>query len=72
MSQRSKTESAAAPGPATRPAGTSLRLIPATLVSASGFTLFARENRLVGLILLAAALVLAGFISRRLLSTSRS
>ena len=67
MSQRSKTESDVRPGPATRPAGTSLRLIPATLVSASGFTLFALENRLVGFILLAAALVVAGFISRRLL-----
>jgi hypothetical protein len=67
MSQRSKTESDVRPGPATRPAGTSLRLIPATLVSASGFTLFALENRLVGLILLGAALLLAGFISRRLL-----
>ncbi|QOD05577.1 CPBP family intramembrane metalloprotease [Pseudarthrobacter sp. BIM B-2242] len=42
-------------------------MIPATLVSASGFTLFALENRLVGLILLGAALLLAGFISRRLL-----
>ncbi|WP_223883768.1 CPBP family intramembrane glutamic endopeptidase [Pseudarthrobacter sp. BIM B-2242] len=67
MSQRSKPESDVRPGPATRPAGTSLRLIPATLVSASGFTLFALENRLVGLILLGAALLLAGFISRRLL-----
>ncbi|MCU1434731.1 MAG: amino terminal protease family [Pseudarthrobacter sp.] len=67
MSQRSKTESDVRPGPATRPAGTSLRLIPATLVSASGFTLFALENRLVGFILLGAALLLAGFISRRLL-----
>ncbi|WP_255769156.1 CPBP family glutamic-type intramembrane protease [Pseudarthrobacter sulfonivorans] len=42
-------------------------MIPATLVSASGFTLFALENRTVGFILLAAALVVAGFISRRLL-----
>jgi hypothetical protein len=67
MSQRSKTESDVRPGPATRPAGPSLRLIPATLISASGFTLFALENRLVGFILLGAALLLAGFISRRLL-----
>lgn len=67
MSQRSKTESAAAPGATTEPGGTSLRLIPATLVSASGFMLFVREDRLIGLIVLAAALVLAGFISRRLL-----
>ncbi len=67
MSQRSKTESDVRPSPATMPAGTSLRLIPATLVSASGFTLFALENRLVGFILLGAALLLAGFISRRLL-----
>lgn len=67
MSQRSKTESDVRPSTATEPAGTSLRLIPATLLSASGFTLFALENRPVGFALLAAALVLAGFISRRLL-----
>jgi hypothetical protein len=67
MSQRSKTESTLRPGTTAQPGGTSLRLIPATLVSASGFTLFALENRLVGSILLAAALVVAGFISRRLL-----
>ena len=67
MSQRSKTEPAILPRPATEPAGTSLRLIPATLVSASGFVLFALENRLIGFLLLAAALVVAGFISRRLL-----
>ena len=67
MSQRSKTASGVRPGTITEPAGTRLRLIPATLVSASGFILFVREDRLTGLILLAAALVLAGFISRRLL-----
>ncbi len=67
MSQRSETESTPPPGTATKPAGTSLRLVPATLLSASGFTLFALENRPIGFILLAAALVLAGFINRRLL-----
>jgi hypothetical protein len=67
MSRNSRTESAAAPGTTAEPGGTWLRLIPATLVSASGFILFVREDRLMGLILLAAALVLAGFISRQLL-----
>ena len=67
MSQRSKTESATRPGTTTAPSGTSLRLIPAVLLSASGFTLFALEDRLLGFTLLAAALVLAGFINRRLL-----
>ncbi|WP_461175053.1 CPBP family intramembrane metalloprotease [Arthrobacter sp. Z1-9] len=41
-------------------------MIPAALVSASGFLLFAREDRVSGFLLLAAALVLAGLISRRL------
>jgi hypothetical protein len=45
----------------------SLNLIPAALVSASGFLLFAREDRVSGFLLLAAALVLAVLISRRLL-----
>ncbi|MET3721757.1 MULTISPECIES: CPBP family intramembrane glutamate endopeptidase [unclassified Arthrobacter] len=67
MSRRSKTESDVRPGAAAAPAGTSVRLIPATLLSASGFVLFVLEDRLSGFILLAAALVLAGFISRRLL-----
>lgn len=67
MSPRSQTESDAQPGTTAQPSGTSLRLIPAVLLSASGFTLFALENRLVGFTLLAAALVLAGFINRRLL-----
>ena len=47
--------------------GTSLNVIPAALVSASGFLLFVREDRLFGFLLLAAALVLAGIINRRLL-----
>jgi hypothetical protein len=68
LSRNSKTESAPAAGATAEPGGTSLRLIPAALVSASGFILFVREDRLTGLILLAAALVLAGFISRRLLT----
>jgi hypothetical protein len=45
---------------------TPLNLIPAALVSASGFLLFAREDRVPGFLLLAAALVLAALISRRL------
>ncbi|TLM71357.1 type II CAAX prenyl endopeptidase Rce1 family protein [Pseudarthrobacter sp. NamB4] len=49
--------------PATHP----LSLVPAALVSASGFLLFARQDRLSGFLLLAVALVLAGFLSRRLL-----
>jgi hypothetical protein len=54
-----------------RPAGldrASLNVVPAALVSASGFLLFVREDRLAGFMLLAAALVLAGIISRRLLT----
>ena len=47
--------------------GTSLNVIPAALVSASGFLLYVREDRLFGFLLLAAALVLAGIINRRLL-----
>jgi hypothetical protein len=50
-----------------KPARTPLAVIPAALVSASGFLLFAREDRLSGFLLLAAALVLAGIINRRLL-----
>jgi hypothetical protein len=52
----------------TNPPGTaSLSLVPAALVSASGFLLFAWQDRLSGFLLLAAALVVAGFISRTLL-----
>jgi hypothetical protein len=66
MSQQSKTESRLqSSGTITQP-GTSLPLIPATLVSASGFILFVREDRLTGFILLAAAVGIAGLISRRL------
>jgi hypothetical protein len=50
-----------------KPARTALAVIPAALVSASGFLLFVREDRLSGFLLLAAALGLAGFINRRLL-----
>jgi hypothetical protein len=45
---------------------TPLNVIPAALVSASGFLLFAREDRVFGFLLLAAALILAAMISRRL------
>jgi hypothetical protein len=48
------------------PEGPQLSLIPATLVSASGFILFVLEDRLNGFILLAAALVLAALINRKL------
>jgi hypothetical protein len=47
--------------------GISLRLLPSTLVSASGFVLFVLEQRIAGYGLLAVALVLAGFIDRALL-----
>ncbi|WP_374201037.1 CPBP family intramembrane glutamic endopeptidase [Arthrobacter sp. AK04] len=52
---------------ARQPGAASLSLIPAALVSASGFLLFAWQDRLSGFLLLAAALVVAAFISRRLL-----
>jgi hypothetical protein len=52
---------------AAKPARTALAVIPAALVSASGFLLFVREDRLSGFLLLAVALGLAGFINRRLL-----
>ncbi|TLM82780.1 CPBP family intramembrane metalloprotease [Pseudarthrobacter sp. NamE2] len=50
-----------------KPARTTLAVVPAALVSASGFLLFAWEDRFSGFLLLAAALVLAGFVSRKLL-----
>jgi hypothetical protein len=53
----------AAPAALPRP---SLNVIPAALVSASGFLLFARQDRISGFLLLAAALVLAAMLSRRL------
>ena len=52
---------------AAKPARTALAVIPAALVSASGFLLFVREDRLSGFLLLAVALGLAGFLNRRLL-----
>ena len=52
-------------GPA--PARTRLAAVPAVMQSAAGFLLFAREDRISGFLLLAAALVLAGFLSRKLL-----
>jgi hypothetical protein len=66
MSQQSKTESRIQSSGTITPAGASLSIIPATLVSASGFILFVREDRLTGFILLAAALGIAGLIGRRL------
>jgi hypothetical protein len=47
--------------------GISMRLLPSTLVSASGFVLFVLEQRIAGYGLLALALVLAGFIDMALL-----
>jgi membrane protease YdiL (CAAX protease family) len=46
------------------PGGTSLRLVPASLLSVSGFVLFVLENRTAGYVLLAGALALAAIISR--------
>ncbi|MCU1547130.1 MAG: Abortive infection protein [Arthrobacter sp.] len=57
-------------GPESRPEtghGFSLELIPAALVSLSGFILFVLEQSLAGYALLASSLVLAGFIDRALL-----
>ncbi|MFF1383140.1 CPBP family intramembrane glutamic endopeptidase [Arthrobacter sp. NPDC058288] len=47
--------------------GLTLKLVPAALVSLSGFVLFVLEQKLPGYGLLALALVLAGFIDRALL-----
>jgi hypothetical protein len=66
MSQQSKTASRIQSSGTITPTGTSLPLIPAALVSASGFILFVREDRLTGFILLAAALGIARLIGRRL------
>lgn len=44
-----------------------LALAPAAMVSASGFLLFARQDRLSGFILLACALAVAALVGRRLL-----
>lgn len=53
-------------GPA--PVRARLAVAPAAMLSAAGFLLFAREDRISGFLLLAAALVLAGFLSRKLLT----
>ena len=66
MSQQIKAGSGIRASETAPPGGTSSPLIPATLVSASGFILFVREDRLTGFILLAAALGIAGLIGRRL------
>jgi hypothetical protein len=64
-----KRRGPAATGPAgtAKPATSPLSVVPAALVSASGFLLFAWQDRLSGFLLLAAALAVASFISRRLL-----
>lgn len=49
------------------PARFPLALAPAAMVSASGFLLFARQDRLSGFVLLACALAVAAFVGRRLL-----
>ncbi|WP_407710089.1 CPBP family intramembrane glutamic endopeptidase [Arthrobacter nitrophenolicus] len=67
MRQQSQAQADIQSAEAGKPARTTLAVVPAALVSASGFLLFAREDRLFGFLLLAAALVLAGIISRRLL-----
>ncbi|WP_314215109.1 type II CAAX prenyl endopeptidase Rce1 family protein [Pseudarthrobacter equi] len=51
-------------GPA--PVRARLAVVPAVMLSAAGFLLFAREDRISGFLLLAAALILAGFLSRKL------
>ncbi|WP_045731027.1 type II CAAX prenyl endopeptidase Rce1 family protein [Pseudarthrobacter chlorophenolicus] len=51
----------------TAPVRARLAVVPAAMLSAAGFLLFAREDRLSGFLLLAAALALAGFLSRKLL-----
>jgi hypothetical protein len=66
MSHPFKAESGIRASEAGKPSGTSLRLIPATLLSLSGFVLFVLEDRTVGYVLLAAALALAAVISRSL------
>ncbi|MET3773780.1 MULTISPECIES: CPBP family glutamic-type intramembrane protease [Arthrobacter] len=67
MRQQSQAQADLQSAEAGKPARTTLAVVPAALVSASGFLLFAREDRIFGFTLLAAALVLAGIISRRLL-----
>ena len=67
MRQQSQAQADLQSAEAGKPARTTLAVVPAALVSASGFLLFAREDRLFGFLLLAAALVLAGIVSRRLL-----
>ena len=66
MSQQFTAESRIRASGQLEPRVKSLSAVPATLMSASGFILFVLEDRLNGFILLAAALALAGFISRRL------
>lgn len=67
MRQQPQVQADAGPAGTDMPATHPLSLVPAALVSASGFLLFARQDRLSGFLLLAVALVLAGFLSRRLL-----
>ena len=67
MRQLPRTPADAHPPSTAKPATAPLSVVPAALVSASGFLLFAWQDRLSGFLLLAAALAVAGFISRRLL-----
>jgi hypothetical protein len=53
---------------AAAPPRAALAVVPAALLSASGFLLFARQDQPSGFLLLAAALVLSGLISRSLLT----
>ena len=66
MSQQFTAESRIRASGQAEPPGKSLSVVPATLMSAAGFILFVLEDRLNGFILLAAALALAGILSRRL------
>ena len=67
MRQQSPAQAELSEAETGNPARSSLAVIPAALVSASGFLLFVREDRLSGFLLLAVALTVAGFIGRRLL-----
>jgi len=67
MRQQPRAQPVAHPAGTAKPATSPLSVVPAALVSASGFLLFAWQERLSGFLLLAAALAVAAFISRRLL-----
>jgi hypothetical protein len=67
MRQQPRAQADALPAGPAKPATNPLSVVPAALVSASGFLLFAWQDRLSGFLLLTAALAVAAFISRRLL-----